>query len=539
LGKIDVTQPEQGVQPTDNEKIVFYTAMYHTAIAPCVYSDYNGEYRGMDGKVHVAKGFERYTVFSLWDTYRALHPLFTIIERERTIDFLKTFLSIYNECNKLPIWELWANETDCMIGYHSVSVIADALAKGITPNNYARLSYDEVNQLLNAMIVSSNKAEYGIDFNNKDKLVRGEKEHESVSKTLEYAYDNWCIGVVAKMLGKDTISKEYFKKGQYYKNIFHPTTHFMTPVVNGSFMKDFNPREVNNHFTEANSWQYSFYAPQDINTLIDMHGGDKEFNLKLDSLFSAPTETTGRNQVDITGLIGQYAHGNEPSHHAAYLYNYSGEAWKTQKLVNQILTTLYTHTPDGLCGNDDCGQMSAWYVLSSLGFYPVTPGTDEYIIGSPLYPKAIISMENGSKTTIARTPNKDIYINSIKLNGIPYNKSYIKWSQIINSDLEFTMSNNPNKDFGTEKENRPTSRITDCNNIILNPIFNYTSNVFNDSVIVKIDGANKAFIHSGNKVEEVKDASKPFTIYNNCYVTAYSSDTTSKTTSHFYKIKKT
>ncbi|EKD31255.1 MAG: hypothetical protein ACD_77C00356G0001, partial [uncultured bacterium] len=473
---------------TDNleNKKIFYTALYHTAISPNIYSDVNGEYRGMDRKVHKAEGYDQYTVFSLWDTYRALHPLFTIIEQKRTVDFIKSFLAMYSEAGKLPIWELSGNETNCMIGYHSVSVMADALKKGI--GNF------DTKYALEAMIESSNKNEFGIDIYARNGYIPAEKEHESVSKTLEYAYDDWCIAQFARMTGREDVYKEYIRRAQYYKNNFDANAGFMRPKILGKWLEPFTPTEVNVHFTEANSWQYSFYVPQDIETHIKMVGGDEAYSRKLDELFSASNKTTGRTQVDITGLIGQYAHGNEPSHHTAYLYNYTGKPWKTQEIVRQIMTTLYSSAPDGLCGNDDCGQMSAWYVLSALGFYPVTPGDDIYAIGSPLFSGAEVKLESGKKFTVNSSGNskENVYVNSVRLNGNLYSKSYISHKEILDgSTFDFAMSPSPNLKFATDYSDRPHSRISDFP-IVENPWFEMPNNIFKDSVKVDIKSASFA-----------------------------------------------
>ncbi len=464
------------------EKKVFYTAMYHTGLAPNIYSDVNGEYRGMDRKIHRTDGYEQYTVFSLWDTYRALHPLFTIIERERTQDFLRSLLSIYEQSGKLPVWELAGNETNCMIGYHAVSVIADAWSKGIRGVDPAKL--------LEAMVATSGKDGAGLEGFRAHGLVRADQEQESVSKTLEYAYDSWAIAVMARMLGREELYKTHIRRAQYYKNVFDPPTGFMRPKVWGKWLEPFDPAEVGNHFTEANSWQYSFYVPQDIETHIRMLGGEVAYIAKLDELFNTTARVSGREQPDITGLIGQYAHGNEPSHHAAYLYAYAGAHWKTQEVVHKILKTLYTSAPDGLCGNDDCGQMSAWYVLSSLGFYPVTPGSDTYVIGAPLFEKVVISLENGKHFTI-RAPRraqteKMQYIRSAALNGTPYTRSWFAHPVIeAGGTLEFVLGAIPNYSYGTAPADRPVSRITD-EPIVVNPFFEMATTVFKEPVSVRI-----------------------------------------------------
>ena len=346
-------------------KTRFYTALYHTAIHPTLYSDVNGEYRGMDGKVHKADGWDRYTVFSLWDTFRGLHPLLVEIEPKRSVDFIKSMLSIYDEAGKLPVWELSGWETNCMIGYNAAPVIADAIMRGLQGFDYEHA--------FQAMLASARNGEFGLDSFRENGLVLADDEHESVSKTLEYAFDDWCVAQVALKLGHMDEYKAFMTSSQYWKNVLDPETKFMRARLNGRWFTPFDPREVNNNYTEANSWQYSFFVPHDIPGLIEALGGPEAFEARLDALFEAPEQTTGRTQADITGLIGQYAHGNEPSHHIAYLYDYIGKPEKRQARVNQILETLYSSAPDGLCGNEDCGQMSAWYVLSSLGKYPVCP----------------------------------------------------------------------------------------------------------------------------------------------------------------------
>ena len=370
----------------------FYTALYHTGIHPSLYSDANGEYRGMDRRVHRAEGWERYTVLSLWDTFRGEHPLLWEIEPERSYDFLKTFLSIYDEAGKLPVWELWGYETNCMIGYNAAPVIADAIARGFT-------DFD-VEKALEALLASSRRAEFGLDSFRANGLVLADDEHESVSKTLEYAYDDWCVAQVAKYLGRTDVYEEYMTSAQYWRNVFDPSTGFMRARLNGRWFNPFDPREVNNNYTEANSWQYSLFVPQDIAGLMDALGGADALEQRLDEMFEADERNTGRTQADITGRIGQYAQGNEPSHHVAFLYDFAGRPDKRRARVEQILETLYDSRPGGLCGNDDCGQMSAWYVLAALGRYPVTPG---YGGISPEPPAALKPRTNGGLTRIPKT----------------------------------------------------------------------------------------------------------------------------------------
>lgn len=382
------------VNDGDEEKLkTFYTALYHVMIHPNIAMDVDGMYRGMDGQLHKAEGFDYYTVFSLWDTFRATHPLFTIMDRKRTLDFIQTFLKMYEQGGRLPVWELCSNETDCMIGYHSVSVIADALAKGI----------DRFDQelALEAMVKSATWDHLGLPAYRRSGFLSVDDEHESVSKTLEYAYDDWCIAQVALRLGQEETYDRFMRRSNAWRNLLDPSTDLMRPRVNGGWLDPFEPREVNNHFTEGNSWQYSFFVPHDVEGLIQSVGGAKRFESVLDGLFSAETDTKGRTQPDITGMIGQYAHGNEPSHHMAYLYIYIDRPEKTEQRVHQILSDFYTSQPDGLIGNEDCGQMSAWYVMSSLGIYAVAPGRAEYAITEPFLDDFTVHLENNRTFTIA------------------------------------------------------------------------------------------------------------------------------------------
>ncbi len=433
---------------------VFYTAMYHAMLQPNTFMDVDGRYRGMDREIHQSDGATHYTVFSLWDTYRAWHPLMTIIEQERTVDFIHTMMRMYEQGGLLPIWELAGNETYCMIGNHSISVIADAWMKGI--RNF------DGNKALDAMLHSANTDKFGLDVYRQDGYIAGDKEHESISKTLEYAYNDWCIAMMAKDLGRDDVYREFIRRAQYWKNIFDPQTGFMRPKLNGNWLTPFDPTVVDWHFTEANSWHYSFYVPQDIKGFSDFHGGKEQLEAKIDELFGTEVEVGGRDMKDITGLIGQYAQGNEPSHHMAYLYNFVGSPWKTQQRVRQIMDELYTHHPDGLSGNEDCGQMSAWLIMSAMGFYPVTPGSTDYIIGTPWFPETSIELENGKQFTIrAKGVNKqNFYIQSASFNGEPYPYSYITHQMIMEGgELEFVMGSNPNKEWGSADAHLPKSAI--------------------------------------------------------------------------------
>lgn len=376
LSKIEVTSSDK------NKKTIFYTALYHTMMQPNIAQDLDGKYRGRDNEIHTAEGFDYYSVFSLWDTFRAAHPLYTLIDKKRTADFINTFLKQYEQGGRLPVWELASNETDCMIGYHSVSVMADAMAKGITGFDYEKA--------FEASKHSAMLDHLGLEAYKKNGFISIDDEHESVSKTVEYAYDDWCIAQMAMILNKKEDYDYFMKRSQNWKNIFDWETKFMRPKKNGGWDKPFDPKEVNNNFTEGNSWQYSFFVPQDIPGMIEAYGGNAHFEAKLDEMFNSESKTTGREQADVTGLIGQYAHGNEPSHHMAYLYNYVGKPEKTQAKVNYILNEFYKNAPDGLIGNEDCGQMSAWYVLSSLGAYSICPGQNLWATVKPLFKDFIL-----------------------------------------------------------------------------------------------------------------------------------------------------
>lgn len=393
LSKIEVKSDNK------DQLSVFYTAMYHVFTQPNINMDVDGRYRGRDHKLYTAKDFGYYTVFSLWDTFRGAHPLMTLIDRKRTADFINTFIKQYEQGGKLPVWELASNETECMIGYHAVSVIADAMAKGIKGFDYEK-----------AFKASKNSAMldiFGLNAYKQNNYISIDDEHESVSKTVEYAYDDWCIAQMAKILGKKEDYQYFMKRSQNWKNLYNPKTGFMQPRKNGNWLEPFDPREVNNNYTEGNSWHYSYSVQQDIPGLIAAHGGKEKFEEFIDAIFAASDKTTGREQVDITGLIGQYAQGNEPSHHIAYLYNYVDKPEKTDAKIRYILDHFYKNTPDGLIGNEDCGQMSAWYILSSLGIYSVTPGLPEWQTTTPYFDEVTIHLEDGSKRIITKNTGKD------------------------------------------------------------------------------------------------------------------------------------
>ncbi len=491
LSKIDV-------ETTDTDKLVmFYTALYHSYIVPNIFSDVDGRFRGTDLNIHKSS-LPQFTIFSLWDTFRATHPLYTITQRQKTLYFINTFLNHYKNGGKLPVWELDGNYTMCMIGYHSVSVITDAYIKGIR-------DFD-TDLALKAMIHSATLKHLGLYYYIKNGYISSENESECISKTLEYAYDDWCIAVFADSLGKDSIADIYYERANHYKNVFNPNNRFMHPKFNGAFKPDFNPSEVTFDFTEANSWQYSLFAPQDITGLTRLLGGKDSLELWLDQLFTASSQTKGRHQVDITGLIGQYAHGNEPSHHMAYLYNYTNNASKTQFYVHQILTQLYHNAPNGLSGNEDCGQMSSWYVLSAMGIYSVTPGSNIYELGTPQFNHSHINLENGNVfTIIAKHLNDDnFYVKSVKLNGKTINRNYIYHSEIMNGGvLEFEMSNQPQKNYGN-----PPLKLLDTN-YLATPYLNNSKLTFSKQLKVSVYNPNptgviKYYTSTNNRIKTYK-----------------------------------
>ncbi|WP_243473141.1 GH92 family glycosyl hydrolase [Winogradskyella sp. MH6] len=516
-----------------DKKTNFYSALYHTMIAPNIYQDVDGRYRGMDLEIHETNEFDYYTVFSLWDTYRAAHPLYTIIEQEKTNDFINTFLAKYDEGGIMPMWDLSGNYTDCMIGYHAVPVVADAYLKGI--RNY------DTKKAFEAMKHSATRDKFGLESYKNYGFIPIDEESESVSKTLEYAYDDWTIAQMAKAMNKDDDYKTYIQRAQYYKNVFDPSSKFMRGRFRNTWFSPFDPYEVNFNYTEANSWQYSFYVPQDISGFMDLLGGKDALESQLDELFSANAETSGRHQADITGLIGQYAHGNEPSHHMAYLYNFVNRPHKTQEKVHQILTELYKNDPDGVSGNEDCGQMSAWYVLSSMGFYSVTPGSNQYIIGAPLFDKATINLENGKQFNITAHNLSDTnkYVEYVYLNDEKLNNTYITHQDIVNGgNLEFHMTDNPAV-WGSQDGQEPKTEITD--HIILpSPFIEKGDITFRGSTEVVLNTSEKdAKIFYAINDEEFQLYETPFSITEDTKVKLYSEKGSLKSpelTTPFYKI---
>lgn len=436
------------VNADQDHMVNFYTALYHSFINPTTYMDSNGEYKGLDQDIHKANGFTNYTTFSLWDTYRALHPFFNIVQPSRNNDMVKSMLAHYdqNSLKMLPIWSHYANDNWCMSGYHAVSVVADAIVKGVFNG--------DAEKALQACIATSNKRNYeGISYYIDKGYIPAERSGVSVSNTLEYAYDDWAIAQLAKKLGKNDIYNEYLKRSQNWMNNFDKQTGFMRPKSeNGNWISKFDPMSTHGQgFIEGNSWNYSFFVPHDPNGLVNAMGGKLKFAKRLDTLFTMhlPDEFFAETE-DITreGIIGGYVHGNEPAHHVPYLYNWAGKPWKTQAQVRRILEMQYKPTPDGLGGNDDCGQMSAWYMFSAMGFYPVAPGSGEYAIGSPAVNSATIHLENGKTFTIEAIgqSSKNVYVKKVMLNGQPITNYTLKHADILNGGkLVFLMSAKPNK----------------------------------------------------------------------------------------------
>ena len=434
------------VGTNNDDKVNFYTALYHSMIAPTIYSDVDGKYYGPDKQVHQADGWVNYSTFSLWDTFRAAHPLFTYTEPERVGDMVQSFIAFYEQNGRLPVWNFWGSETDMMIGYHAVPVIVDAYLKGI--DNF------DAEKALEACVATANIDEYrGIGSYKKNGYIpynvtdQYNTENWSLSRTLEYAFDDFCIAEMAQKMGKTELADEFYKRSQNYRNVFNPATGFMQPIDDkGVFQPNFNPDEYTAHICESNAWHYFWSVQHDIKGLVSLTGGQDKFAAKLDSMFTYIPAGNEELPIFSTGMIGQYAHGNEPSHHVIYLYNKVRQPWKAQKYAAQVMHDLYFNAPAGLCGNEDCGQMSAWYVFSAMGFYPVNPVSGEYEIGSPLFPEMRLNLNNG-KTFTVLAPNvsrENIYIQSVKVNGQPYDKSYITHQQIMDGvTVEFVMGNQP------------------------------------------------------------------------------------------------
>ncbi len=441
----------------ENAKKIFYTSMYHMFIAPTLYCDVNGEFRGHDDKIYKADSWTNYSTFSLWDTYRTLNPLFTIIEPQMVPDIVNSFLSIYDQQGKLPIWPLVGGETECMPGYSAIPVIADAYGKGFQGFDAERA--------FQAMTASATyPKQKGVPYVLEKGYIPCDKVHEATSIAMEYAVGDWGIALMAKKMGKTADYEEYLKRGHYYEQYFDKSLNYIRPKMNdGSWRTPYSPfRSIHGvgDFCEGNGWQYTFFVPQNPEGLIELMGGDAAFTTKLDSLFTVEGDMGEGASADISGLIGMYAHGNEPSHHVAYLYPYAGEQWKTAEKVRWIQENFYTSQPEGVIGNEDCGQMSAWHVMSALGFYQVNPSNGVLVFGSPLFDKASVRLPGGKTFDIvAENNSKDnVYIQSVTLNGQPYEKSYITYEDVMKGgNLTFVMGNTPNKEFGAAPANRPKS----------------------------------------------------------------------------------
>ena len=435
------------IQGTDLQKKIFYTALYHTMVQPNTMSDVNGEYMASDYVTRsVAKGEVHYSTFSLWDTFRAAHPLYTLMHTHRIPDFVKSMMRQYDYYGYLPVWQLWGQDNYCMIGNHSIPVIVDAVLKGVAGVDEEK-AYEAV---FNSSIVSHPNSPFEVW--EKYGYMPENIQTQSVSITLEQAFDDWCVAQLAKRLGKEKDYNHFMKRSAFYRNLFNSKTGFFQPKNDkGEWIEPFDPYKYGANggypFTEGNAWQYFWYVPQNIPDLISLTGGNKAFVAKLDTFFTVSYQSGALND-NASGFVGQYAHGNEPSHHVAYLYACAGEPWKTQKYVAYIMNELYNDSSSGYAGNDDCGEMSAWYVFGALGFYPVNPVSGEYVIGTPMLEEAVIQLP-GRKTFTVKAPRKEdneVYICSMKLNGEKYTKNYITHQDIMNGGtLEFVMTASPGK----------------------------------------------------------------------------------------------
>ena len=438
LGKIEI-------KGTEVQKEIFYTALYHTMIQPNIMSDVNGEYMAADYTARkVGDNETHYTTFSLWDTFRASHPLYTLLEPERVTDFVKSMIRQYEYYGYLPIWQLWGQDNYCMIGNHSIPVITDAILKGI-PGIDVEKAYEAV---YNSSVTSHPNSPFEVW--EKYGFMPENIQTQSVSITLEQAFDDWCVAQLAEKLNKDADYERFHKRSEYYRNLFHPKTKFFQSKNDkGEWIEPFDPYQYGGNgghpFTEGNAWQYFWYVPHNIQALMELTGGTKAFEQKLDTFFTSNYKSEQMNH-NASGFVGQYAHGNEPSHHVAYLYNFAGQPWKTQKYVSHILNTLYNNTSSGYAGNNDCGQMSAWYVFSAMGFYPVNPADGRYIIGSPLLDECTLKLA-GNKDFHIRTIRKspeDIYIQSVTLNGKKHKDFFITHQDIMNGGtMVFKMGKKP------------------------------------------------------------------------------------------------
>jgi predicted alpha-1,2-mannosidase len=441
----------------------FYTSMYHAAIHPSLYTDVNGEYRGLDNKIHRAEGWTNYTVFSLWDTFRALHPLMTLADPDAVDDMVRSMMAHYEQSDRgmLPIWSFHHNDTDCMIGYHSVPVIADAYFKGLTRS--------DPNRMLAAMVSSATVRDFrGMGLYMDKGYVPQDRERDATSKTLEYAYDDWCIAKMAEALGDKPQADAFFKRSQNYRNVFDPETGFMRAKSHdGTWREPFDPFAYHHKgrkgkrtrdFTEGNAWQWNWFVPHDVQGLIGLHGGSAPFVAKLDEFFNPPSLATHKPARDATGLVGVYAQGNEPGHHAPYLFNYAGQPWKTQEILHRIMSEHFHDTPEGIPGNEDCGQMSAWYIFSAMGFYPVNPCGGIYAIGRPALSKGQLELADGKRFTVtaANLSDENIYVQSLTLNGRNLDRAWLTHDEIVQGGtLAFVMGPEPNRKWAAENPDIP------------------------------------------------------------------------------------
>ncbi|WP_163514290.1 GH92 family glycosyl hydrolase [Gelidibacter japonicus] len=445
--------------PTDSLKTIFYTALYHAQLAPVTFSDKNGQFRLENDSIVTAKDYIAYSTLSLWDTFRAEHPLLTFIARDRVSDMVNSMLAYYEVREILPVWTLYGNETNTMTGYHSIPVIVEAYKKGI--RNF------DVEKAYEAMKNTMMQDERGLDHYKKYGYIPYSLLDESVTITLEYAFNDWCVAEMAKELGKEEDYQFFLNRSKAYQYLYDAGSGFMRgkSVDGKSWNEPFDPKHSNHReqtdYTEGNAWQHSWFVPQDVDDLIKIHGGNDAFSKRLEQLFTESSEITGDNiSADITGLIGQYAHGNEPSHHIAYMFNHANQPWRTQYWARQIMDTQYNTTPNGLSGNEDCGQMSAWYVLSSIGLYPMNPASAEYEIGTPIFEKATIKLSD-NKTFVVEAEHvsdKNFYIQSATLNGKDFNQTRISHEDILKGGtLHFVMGDQPNKNWGVKTSSQPSN----------------------------------------------------------------------------------
>ena len=482
---------------TEEQKTNFYTALYHSMVVPNVVSDVNGQYRRHDQTIgQLPQGAVQYSTFSLWDTFRAWNPMMTLIDTTLVTNMIHSFLHIYDASGELPLWPLSAGETGTMIGYHSASVIADAYMKGIR-------GFD-AEKALEALVVSSEKNQKGADYYISKGFIPSNIKKESISCLLEFAYDDWCIAQLAQALGKQEIYDTYIRRSQQYLNVFDGATRFFRPKrMDGNWETPFNPNEVGRAYTEATAWQYRFFVPHDVNGMVQLFGGKEAFTSALDDIFHTDAQVDG-DLVDITGLIGQYAHGNEPSHHIAYLYNYIGQPWKTQAMTRRLLDEMYAPTPEGIVGNEDCGQMSAWYILSSLGLYAVCPGSNEFTFTTPLFEKTTLQLANGKTLTItANHPEKNLYIDKVELNGKEIETNFVTYEQLMGGgELHFSLTDQPNRKRGVTADAAPYSFTKEA--VVSIPYVDKDLNLFMDSVTV-----NLATATAGATVHYTLDGSEP------------------------------